>query len=507
MYRNQTIVTALTRCLTRKRVSTQFPHSPNPLTFPPIGKFRGVIGCFNLAFHLIGWQTSVVLAAILLLSGSSFTRGSDLQLQLRHRLTAPEPLLDVGFGDSVGFFGNYVAIGEPRRPDFDSQIREDGRVYLFDVTSGALLKTYRNPDPGNPGSLGSSFGAGLAIGDNKLFAGAPGLDESIYAFDLGTGDIVWTLTNPPIHGVSREVNFGRGLAYSDGRLLATTPSYVVPFQGYFGGGFTIDATDGGIDRFFDNPEPNDGDVLGLLRSFDIFDGKVALGSISDCKTPGQSGGCVWVFDQESGDVRFRLDNPTPKPLPTINDLPDWFGVSVAGSAEVIVVGDRLDEVKDYAAGGAYVFDAATGLLLQSLYSPHPQSNEEFGRVVDVTTYGRVWVGADGSIVNGQVNAGRAYLFDSVTGKLLLEVSSPNSSSFSSFGNRITAWGDFVAITAAGEGAVYLYAIVPEPRTPLTILLLISLTCVRTRRTQLITRYAKGFSHVQAQPFDEEVRMQ
>jgi outer membrane protein assembly factor BamB len=509
MHGNQTIIAALTLCLASKRVSTPFPHSPNRLTFPPCGILRGVIGCFNWAFRLIGWPTSVVFAVILLLSGGSFTRGSDLHLQLRHRLTAPEPLVGAGFGSSVEFFGNYLAISEPNRPDLDLGIRAAGQVHLYDLTSGAHLRTIQNPDPG---TIGESFGAGLAIGDNKLFVGAPGLDESVYAFDLRTGNIVWSLTNPPIHGVSREVNFGRGLAFSDGRLLATIPSYVVPFQGILGGGFTIDAADGRIDRFFDNPEPNDGDTLGALRSYDIFDGKVALGSISDCKTPGQSGGCVWIFDQVSGDVVFRLDNPTPKPLPTINDLPDWFGVSVAGNADVIVVGDRLDEVKGYGAGGVYVFDAETGLLLHSLYSPHPQSygessNEEFGTDIDVTLDGRVWVGADSSIVNGQDYAGRVYLFDGATGQLLLEVQSPNSSAFSLFGNRVTAWGDMVAITAAGEGAVYLYAIVPEPRTWLTILPLIFLTCVRTRRTQVMTRYTKGFSHVQAQPFDEEVRMQ
>lgn len=392
--------------------------------------------------HCLSFRSLLILFALSVLVGNTNAESQVPRLQLLHRLTAPEPLLGVGFGDSIEFFGNYLAISEPNRPDFDSGIGSAGQVYLFDLTTGAHLRTFRNPEPSG---LGDSFGAGLAVGDDRLFVGAPGTD-SLYAFDSSTGNLVWSVSNPPIHGVSSGSGVGRGLAYSNGTLLATTASYQVPFQGIVGGGFTIDGEDGGIERFIDNPEPQGGDALGVLRSFDISYGRVAMGSISDCKTPGQSGGCVWVFDQDSGDVLYRIDNPTPKPLPTINDLPDWFGVSVAANSDLLVVGDRLDEVRGNAAGGAYVCDAATGLLLQSLYSPHPQSNEEFGRDIDITSDSLVWVGADGSIVDGQAHAGRVYLFDGATGQLLLEAMSPNSSAFGLFGSRITAWGDMVAIS-------------------------------------------------------------
>ena len=206
-----------------------------------------------------------LVVVLLVLASTSEAYGNPLHLELRHRLTAPEPLLGTGFGDSVEVFGNFLAISEPNRPDFNTGVSAAGQVHLYDLTSGAHLRTFQDPDPD---TLGDSFGTGLAIGDNKLFVGAPGSD-SLYAFDLGTGDIVWSITNPPIHGVFSPGGsaFGRGLALSGGRLLATTPSYVVPFQGTFGGGFTIGAVDGEIKRFFDNPEPNDGDALGVLMSW------------------------------------------------------------------------------------------------------------------------------------------------------------------------------------------------------------------------------------------------
>jgi hypothetical protein len=69
----------------------------------------------------------ILVGALLALAGTSEVYGNTLDLRLRHRMMAPEPLLGTGFGDSVEVFGNFLAISEPNRPDLSSGIRAAGQ--------------------------------------------------------------------------------------------------------------------------------------------------------------------------------------------------------------------------------------------------------------------------------------------------------------------------------------------------------------------------------------------
>jgi outer membrane protein assembly factor BamB len=95
-----------------------------------------------------------------------------------------------------------------------------------------------------------------------------------------------------------------------------------------------------------------------------------------------------------------------------------FGYSVAVDGSRVVVGaPHLTVDKRIRAGGAFVFDAASGELLRSIPSPEPAENGGFG--VDVALEGDVaLIGAPGNTVDGHPRVGAAYAFDLSTGKLL-----------------------------------------------------------------------------------------
>src|SRR5207244_3673394 len=66
-----------------------------------------------------------------------------------------------------------------------------------------------------------------------------------------------------------------------------------------------------------------------------------------------------------------LNNPTPA-----DD--DEFGVAMAVSGNTVVVGAYLDDTGALDAGSAYVFNAATGALIDTLNNPTPADDDEFG---------------------------------------------------------------------------------------------------------------------------------
>lgn len=89
----------------------------------------------------------------------------------------------------------------------------------------------------------------------------------------------------------------------------------------------------------------------------------------------------------------------------------------------------------------------------------------------VTPDGNVLVGAWGTSTEDSEAAGRVYLFDGLTGNLLLDIPNPEPSENALFGWSVTAADNRIAVGAVSggadglpsTGAVYIFALpVPEP---------------------------------------------
>lgn len=296
-----------------------------------------------------------------------------------------------------------------------------------------------------------------------MFVGAPGLEESVYVYDQRTGASIREINVPPAHALASG-SFGDGLAYANGHLAITDPSYTnTAVSGFPVGQAYVFDVEGNATRIIPNPESNPADILGVLGAVTSVGNRLFVGSIADNSFAGR----VWAFDQVTGEVEFTIENPrpdTPSPL----HLGDWFAVSVAANERHIVVGAVNEDSSGVENGGAaYVFDAETGALVHTLFSPNPEERGEFGFSVALTPTSDIVVGAWLETVDEMPEAGRVYVFDGHTGALLDEIANPEPTENALFGRSIAATGGklFVGAMSAdvgsvpSAGAVYAFTLV------------------------------------------------
>ncbi len=122
------------------------------------------------------------------------------------------------FGYSVAVDGNYAIVGA--YGDANASGNYAGAAYIFNVTTGALVHTLLNPN-----AYGTSgfdfFGESVDISGDYAIVGAQNEDDSggtesgkAYIFNVSTGALIRTLDNPNIFGTSGEDGFGLALGIS-----------------------------------------------------------------------------------------------------------------------------------------------------------------------------------------------------------------------------------------------------------------------------------------------------
>lgn len=198
-------------------------------------------------------------------------------------------------------------------------------------------------------------------------------------------------------------------------------------------------------------------------------------------------GTAYLFDVETGGLLHTLSNPTP-------DRTDQFGEAVTLSESFAIVGAARDDTANTNSGSVYVFDTTTGTMLRTLDNPDAGRSDQFGNALSLSG-DTVLVGAsrdDGS----SNNTGVAFLFDAPTGKLMQTLNNPSPNSNDRFGSSVAIDGETVLIGASRDdttgrdsGAAFIYssadfqvASVPVPSgLPMLGLGLFGLVWVRLRK--------------------------
>jgi outer membrane protein assembly factor BamB len=289
-------------------------------------------------------------------------------------LNNPTPEFDDEFGISVAVSGNVIVVGAW---DDNTGAPTSGSAYVFNATTGALVATLNNPTPAND----DYFGYSVAVSGNTVVVGAYNDDTgatdagSAYVFNATTGALVATLNNP---NPDFDAEFGSSVAVSGNTVV------VGAFQFLSGSAYVFDATTGALITTLNNPTPQSGDQFG--SSVAVSGNTVVVGANSD-NTGAPNAGSAYVFNASTGAFVATLNNPTPA-------SDDYFGGSVAVSGNTAVVGARLDNTGATYAGSAYVFNATTGALVDTLNNPTPAFNDQFGVSVAVSgntvVVGAVW---------------------------------------------------------------------------------------------------------------------
>ncbi len=151
-------------------------------------------------------------------------------------------------------------------------------------------------------------------------------------------------------------------------------------------------------------------------------------------------GRVYLFSGTTGSRLRTLDSPDPH-------FDGMFGRAVTGVQDVDGDGrgDLLIGSRD-AGGQAYLFSGATGLLLDTLFSPDPMSGDNFGAAVaavpdtDGDGLDDLLIGAFAGM-HENIRSGRAYLFSGATRALLHTLDSPDPKNFGDFGEAVAGVPD------------------------------------------------------------------
>ena len=366
---------------------------------------------------------------------------------LQKTLTGPAAATGDEFGRFVAISGTSVVVTALRK---DAGAPDAGSAYVFDATTGSLTRTLVNSTE----SIDDEFGFSVAASGGYTVVGAPFTDAGgladvgrAYVFDAASGDLVVALENPtPAAGDL----FGYAVAVS-GSTVVVSALWDDTGASNAGSAYVFDAATGALVATLNNPTPADGDELG--NSVGVSGNTVVVGSRWD-DTGAADAGSAYVFDADTGALRFTLNNPTPV-------TGDQFGISVKVAGNVAAVGAIDDDTGAVDTGSAYIFDAATGGLVWTLNNPTPGAGDWFGYSV-AAAGNTVVVGAIRDDT-GASNAGSAYVFNADTGTLRFTLNNPFPVADDQFGYSVAVAGNYLLVGAdlddagaADSGAAYAF---------------------------------------------------
>ena len=150
---------------------------------------------------------------------------------LIHTLDNPNPDgngTDDDFGWSVAMSDTYAAVG-CWNEDEDGFINS-GKVYIYDIVTGALLHTLNNPNPFSTVN-DDRFGYSVAMTDTYTIVGAQYEGEpndgtgsgKVYIYDTVTGELLDRLDNPNAYDTYQYDSFGFSVAISGTTVVVGTP--------------------------------------------------------------------------------------------------------------------------------------------------------------------------------------------------------------------------------------------------------------------------------------------
>ncbi len=371
--------------------------------------------------------------------------------------TNPTPDPGDQFGLVLANVNGSIIIGAPLD---DALAVNAGVAYLFNISTGERLLTFPNPHPGP--EPGDQFGRAVAaVGRNVLIGAAFDDTEAAdsgaaYLYEGTTGQLLLELWDPT---PSFNDGFGRSVASLGNNMLVGAYQKQVGAAVDAGKAYLLNGTTGSLIRTFQKPTPVSGDNFG--RSVYPIGNNVLVGAPGD-DTGGVDAGAVYLFDGNTGQPLRVFRNPTPA-------FEDEFGNEIAATGNTVIVGAHQDDLGAMNAGVVHLFDLNTGDLIRTIPNPTPAAGDKFGRSMTVVGSNQVLVGApfDGF---GALEAGSAYLFDIATGQLLQSFHNPSPASRDRFGWSVLGIGDGIAIGApyrdsgaVDSGVLYLFQTDPQPQ--------------------------------------------
>lgn len=334
------------------------------------------------------------------------------------------------FGSKVDIDGNYAIVGAVGEDEAGGS--SSGIAYIFNVTTGALVHTLTNPNVfGTPAT--DFFSVSVGISGNYAIVGAHLEDDSggnssgaAYIFNVTTGNLVHTLTNPNAFGTTASDFFGFDVDI-DGNY-AIVGAYQEDYSGGSGSGraYIYNVTTGALVHTLDDPNAFStpaGDQFGW--SVGISGNNAIIGALNEDDSGGSGSGKAYIFNVTSGALIHTLSNPNAFGT----SANDQFGGRVAICANnAIVSAYNEDDASGNTSGVAYIYNVTTGSLVHTLLNANAfgtRAGDSFSWQVDISNKYAI-VGAYNEDDAGGTSSGKAYLYDVSTGSLLSTFDNPNA---------------------------------------------------------------------------------
>jgi len=388
--------------------------------------------------------------------GSTIAPGGTLLYTLDNPNAYSTSANDV-FGYSVAISGNYAIVSAPNEDD--SSGIQSGKVYIYNVTTGALLYTLDNPNAYDT-SAGDQFGVSVAIDGNYAIVGAYNEDDSggigsgkAYIYNVTTGALLYTLNNPTAYSTSDGDFFGSSVAISGNYAIVGAYNEDDAGGATSGKAYIYNVSTGALLFTLNNPNAYSTSVDDYFGFPVAISGNYAIvGATSEDDAGGSQSGKAYIYNVTTGALLFTLNNPTA--YDTSDG--DQFGSSVAISGNYAIVGAYTeDDASGLDSGKVYVYNVSTGALLYTLNNPNPYDTsveDYFGYKVAISGNCAI-VSAPLEDDSGGLNSGKVYVYNVSTGALLLTLDNPNPYSTSTtdrFGFSVALSGNYAIVGSNGE---------------------------------------------------------
>jgi hypothetical protein len=331
----------------------------------------------------------------------------DPTVNLKVKLLASDGAADDYFGDSVAIFGDTVVVGAPG--DDVGANQNQGSAYVF-VRSGFTTWSQQAKLTAWDGATGDYFGHSVAISADTVVVGTP-FDDVNYSRQ-GSADVfvrrgtTWSRRQKLIASDgAADDNFGYSVAISGDTIVVGAPYddsfakpnrgsvYVfTPSNGYWNPQQKLIASDGAA-----------GDHFGY--SIAISGDKFVVGAHRDDIGTNSDQGSAYVF------VRIGAGwIPQQKLTASDGAAGDHFGASIAISKDTVVVtayGDDIDANQDQGSAYVFVHSGSTWSEQQKLTASDGAAGDSFGVSVAISG-GMVVVGAHSDDTGSNANQGSVY---------------------------------------------------------------------------------------------------
>lgn len=378
-----------------------------------------------------------------------FILGTRPSLSQHQTFTSPNTEVSGFFGYDVAVVGDLTSDGTPELivgayQEDNSGMFDTGRAYIVNGATGAAIRTFTSPNAqayshfgyavAGIGDVSGDGIADVAIGASNENSGA----GRAYVFNGSTGALLRTLVSPD---TQNNGSFGKEVsALADvtgdgvGDLIVGADNEDTSGSAFNGRAYVFNGATGALVHTLDTPNPAIGGRFGE-HAVDMGDvtgdgvSEIAVGAHNEQNTE-RGDGSVYVFNGATGARIYTLTSPNASSLGSFGWYVASMGDITGDGRNDLIVGSFETLNFNTSAGRSYIFNGASGALVRTLTSPSPEGFGYYGFAAcgipdqNGDSVPDIAIGAYAEDTSSFTNDGKIYITSGANGSVLDTIESP-----------------------------------------------------------------------------------